>query len=293
MRELAGFHRAAGHPDKALPMIEEVLAILRERKGDDHPETLQTMNAVAATYWSTGQLDRSIPLFEEVLSVHEAKFNRDHPHTLAVMLNLATNYRDAGRLDEATTLFSETLPRFEAKLGVEHPMTLLTRQNYAVALSRQQRWDEAEPLLVGAIEGQRARLADGSPKLAVPLAQLGECLVALNKFGEAEATLREGLAICQRAHPDTWFLYVTESLLGASLLGQKKHAEAEPFLIQGYKGLMTWETDSLPAYKKKRQTEALAQIVLLYQDWNKPEEAAKWQKAKRAGEKERDGGNLP
>jgi serine/threonine protein kinase len=293
LRELARLHRDAGRPDEALPMIEEVLAILRERKGDDHPETLQTMNALAATYWSTGQLDRSIPLFEEVLSVHETQFERDHPNTLTIMLNLATNYRDAGRFDDAIPLFSETLQRFEAKLGVKHPMTLLTQQNYAVALARQQRWHEAEPLFVAAIKGQRARLAGGSPKLAVPLAQLGECLVALEKFGEAEATLREGLAICQRAHPDTWFLYMTESLLGASLLGQKKHAEAEPFLIQGYKGLMTWETDSLPAYKKNRQTEALAQIVLLYQDWNKPEEAAKWQHAKRAGENELDGGNLP
>ncbi len=76
------------------------------------------------------------------------------------------------------------------------------------------------------------------------------------------------------------------SLLGASLLGQKKHAEAEPYLIQGYKGLMTWETDSLLAHKKNRQVEALEQIVLLYQDWNMPEKAAEWEKLKRADKEE-------
>ncbi len=136
-------------------MIEQVLTILRETKGDDHPETLQTMNALAATYWSTGQLELSIPLFEEVLAKHEEMFDRDHPNTLAIMLNLATNYRDAGRLDEAIQLFRETLQRCETKLGGKHPMTLLVQQNLAVALSRQHHWDAAEPLLVGAIEGQR------------------------------------------------------------------------------------------------------------------------------------------
>ena len=34
-----------------------------------------------------------------------------------------------------------------------------------------------------------------------------------------------------------WTTFNTKSLLGASLLGQKKYAEAEPLLVAGYSGL--------------------------------------------------------
>ena len=66
-----------------------------------------------------------------------------------------------------------------------------------------------------------------------------------------------------------------QSLLGASLLGQKRYGEAEPFLLSGYGGLKAREV-KIPAPSKKRVAEAAARIVSLYDAWGKKEKAAEW-----------------
>ena len=41
----------------------------------------------------------------------------------------------------------------------------------------------------------------------------------------------------EKQQPDDWQRFRAESLLGASLTGQKKYAEAEPLLLEGYEGM--------------------------------------------------------
>ncbi len=61
------------------------------------------------------------------------------------------------------------------------------------------------------------------------------------------------------------------------LLGQKKYAEAEPLLVQGYEGMKAREA-KIPPQSKKRLTEAAERIVQLYDAWGKPDQAAEWRK---------------
>jgi hypothetical protein len=71
-------------------------------------------------------------------------------------------------------------------------------------------------------------------------------------------------------------------MLGGALLGQEKHAEAEPHLVAGYQGMKTFEND--PGRKSSRRsdalhrTEALEHLVRLYEATNNPDEAARWRK---------------
>jgi hypothetical protein len=65
------------------------------------------------------------------------------------------------------------------------------------------------------------------------------------------------------------------SLLGASLAGPKKYAEAEPLLLEGYQGMAARkERIRVPDwYQLDRAREWIAK---LYQAWGKPEKAAGW-----------------
>ena len=54
---------------------------------------------------------------------------------------------------------------------------------------------------------------------------------------DAEAALRECLTTLQSKNQDMWQTFAARSLLGQSLLGQKKYAAAEPLLLQGYEGI--------------------------------------------------------
>jgi len=66
-------------------------------------------------------------------------------------------------------------------------------------------------------------------------------------------------------------------MLGGSLLGQKKYAEAEPLLLSGYEGLKQRE-DKIPAAGSMRPQQALQRLVQLYEETNRPDQAAQWKK---------------
>jgi hypothetical protein len=73
-----------------------------------------------------------------------------------------------------------------------------------------------------------------------------------------------------------------------TLLGQKKYAEAEPLLIQGYHGLKERESN-LPKGSRTPLKDAGEPLVRLYEVWGKPEKAAEWRQkleASRSADKE-------
>ena len=51
----------------------------------------------------------------------------------------------------------------------------------------------------------------------------------------------EALTIYKKSNPDNWCRFDSESLLGDSLVGQKRYAEAEPLLLSSYEGLVSRE----------------------------------------------------
>ena len=91
---------------------------------------------------------------------------------------------------------------------------------------------------------------------------------------EAEGLLRECLAIREKVLPEGhWQRANAKSILGGSLLVQKKFDEAEPLLLSGYDGLA--QAKDTPA---ERLTEAQQRVVELYEKWGKPEQAEAWRK---------------
>ena len=85
------------------------------------------------------------------------------------------------------------------------------------------------------------------------------------------------MTIYLESRPDDWRTFNTHSLLGGSLLGQTKYAEAEPLLLSGYEGMKTREA-SIPPKDKVRLSQAAERVVKLYEAWGKPDRAAKWRK---------------
>jgi hypothetical protein len=106
---------------------------------------------------------------------------------------------------------------------------------------------------------------------------LGKNLLLQKKGAEAEAVLRDCLAIHQQKEPDAWTTFNMQSLLGGALASQQKYAEAEPLLLQGYQGMKERET-KFPAASKMYLTMSLERLVQLYEAWGKPDDAAKWKK---------------
>ncbi len=280
MRDWAGAYREAGELNKALSLLEETLKLQKAKLPSDHPELLETVNAIAATYWSMGQLDKSVPLFEDLLSRQEGRLGRDHPDVLRTIGNLAVNYRDAGRVTEAVPLLEEVYGSTKQTRLFQFSNTGLTLlHTYAVAGMV----GPAKALAKELVNDLRMRIVPNSLEFAHSLAFIGEELVSVEAYAEAEPLLEECLEIRERMIPDDWPTFNAMSMLGNALLGQQKYVDAEPLLLSGYRGLVLRES-SIPPFAQARITQSLQRVVKLYESWDRDQpnsgidvKVAEWQ----------------
>src|SRR5205823_12458096 len=104
-----------------------------------------------------------------------------------------------------------------------HPETLNTMGNFARAYDEDKQFDKAELLRRELLPLQKRKSGEDSPAYAGALASLGLNLLHQEKWTDAEPLLRECLAIREKTQPEVWSTFNTKSLLGGSLLGQKKY----------------------------------------------------------------------
>jgi tetratricopeptide (TPR) repeat protein len=276
MGNLAHAYTEAGRFADALPIHEEVLKRLEAQLGPDHIHTLTELNNLATAYRSAGRLAEAIPNYERALERLRKKFGTSHPNTLMAMSNLALAYRDAGRIADAIALEEEALKSSEAQLGPEHPNTLFSMDSLALLYRKAGRLDDALRLTQEALKRRRDKLGPEHLSTLESVNDLARIYVDSSP-AKAEPILRQAVATRARTAPDDWTTFDTRSLLGASLAGQKKYAEAEPLLLEGYKGLKA-RAASVPAKLQGRISEAFDRIVRLYDDWGKKDEADAWRK---------------
>jgi hypothetical protein len=93
-----------------------------------------------------------------------------------------------------------------------------------------------------ALAGQRRALGSQDRDTMTSAADLALADLSQEKFAQSEPLAREALEFNRKNQPEDWQRFRAESLLGASLAGQKKYAEAEPLLLSGYQGMTAQNT---------------------------------------------------
>jgi tetratricopeptide (TPR) repeat protein len=137
------------------------------------------------------------------------------------------------------------------------------------------RYDEAVALLDSVLDARRRLLGPAHPDTLEALSSLADVRLDQKNYADAELLLREALTGYEKSDPDSWDHYRSQSLLGASLAGQRKFPEAEPLLVEGYEGMARQEEASALANRSEID-KARQRIVQLYERWEKPDKAAEW-----------------
>ena len=199
--------RGLGYPDRAIGLYTKARATFTAALGPDHPDTLNSMNGLAGSYYSVGQLDRAIKLYEETLALRRAKLGPDHPDTLNSMQGLALSYGSVGQLEQAIKLHEETLALQRAKLGLDHPLTLRSMLSLASSLSDADQRERALKLREQTLVLQRAKLGPEHPDTLVSMNNLAISYHIAGQPKQAMKLFEETLAL-QRSklgpdHPDT------------------------------------------------------------------------------------------
>jgi hypothetical protein len=275
MNNLAMGYIKSGKRELARPLLEETLKLRKAKLGADHPDTLLSMNNLAMDSRAAGKLDQALRLLEEILKLRKAKQGADHPDTLTCMCNLGLAYRDTGNLGRALPLFQEAAAGVEKRL-FQHEQARDIVKSLIDCQERLGQLGQAESWRRKWVAVAKQSAGADSVTYSVDLAALDWNLLQQKKWAEAEPLLRECLAIREQKQPDAWTTFNTQSQLGAALLGQKKHADAEPQLVAGYVGMKQREK-SIPPRNRERLAEGLDRLIEFYTATNKPDEAKKWQ----------------
>jgi tetratricopeptide (TPR) repeat protein len=276
---LAGVYLAAGRTTEAVALFERVRDACWKELGADRPQTLITLEGLADAYRVIGKTAEAIALLERVREARAKKLGADHPFTLATLARLALAYQAEGKPEQALPLLQQAAVGFEKRHFADSyagPIVGALIDDY---FERLKQYDQAEVWRRKWLAVVKERSGADTLPYATELALLGLTLLEQKKWTDAEAVLRNCLAIREKKQPDHWTTFNTRSMLGGALLGQKKYDEAQPLLRQGYEGMKAREKSIPPA--ATRLPEALDRLIELCTATNKPEGAAKW-RAERA-----------
>lgn len=275
MSGLANVYKDQGKLAQAESLESQTLEIRRHVLGAEHTDTLASMNNLANIYYWEGKYTQAEALDSRALEICRRVLGSEHPDTLASMNSLAVVYQAQRKYPQAEALFREILATKIRVLGTEHPLTLYTHLEFAAMYQREGKYALAETHAAQALAGYRHVLGLEHPLTMDSAAVLAQSCLWQGKFVESERLAREVLEIDRKVRPDHWQRFAAEIVLGASLAGQKKYAEAEALLLGGYKGMLA-RKDRMGAATWHYLDLARELIVQFYQAWGKPEKAAEW-----------------
>jgi serine/threonine protein kinase/Tfp pilus assembly protein PilF len=262
---------------EAETMQREALAMQKKLLGAEHPEVAESLTALGDVLKDEGKLAEAETMQREALAMEKKLLGAEHPEVAGSLNSLANVLQAQGKFAEAETLHREALAMQKKLLGSEHPDLATYLTDLAAVLQDEGKLAEAETLQRETLAMRKKLLGNEHPDVAVSLADLTRTLLLEEKFIEGETLARECLALGEKRLPEGWETFDARSLLGATLLRQKKYAEAEPLLLSGYSGMKDRE-ERIPVPQRRRLKEALQHLVELYEATGKPEEAAKWKR---------------
>jgi tetratricopeptide (TPR) repeat protein len=108
--------------------------------GNDHTDTLASINNLATFLKEQGKLTEAEPLNREAVKGFRRFLGDDHPDTVKSIINLAVVLYDQGKLIEAELSYKQALDALRRLLGDENPgsLTIFFKPFFRVALCPRQ-----------------------------------------------------------------------------------------------------------------------------------------------------------
>jgi serine/threonine protein kinase/Tfp pilus assembly protein PilF len=271
---------------KAETLFRESLAIRRRTLGNEHIETSNSLNDLAMTLKQKGAYAEAEPLYRESLAIRQKCFGNDHPAIAQSLNNLGmflyqmylVKKNDGA---EAEQLLRQALAMNRRMLGNEHPEVSTNLNNLALLLRDKGDYDQAIALFQEAAEIDRKTLGPDHPDVANRMSNLARALARKGDWKSAEELNRRAIEILLHNFPEkSWRVATTKLLLGESLKGQKRYAEAEPLMLEAYPIIK----ESFGADHPRTQA-AVKGLADLYEAWGKQDQAEQYRGLLKADEK--------
>ena len=198
---------AAGRPQKALQLMERVVKSYQRTLGEEHPNTLSSINNLAICYSKTCRRQEALQLIEPLLKVYKRTLGEEHPYTLSLIRGLAICYSETGRRQEALQLIEPLLKVYKRTLGEEHPYTLSLIRGLAICYSETGRRQEALQLIEPLLKANKKTRGEEHPETLRSRYNLAFYYNETGRRQEALQLIEQVIKIQKRTlgeeHPDT------------------------------------------------------------------------------------------
>jgi tetratricopeptide (TPR) repeat protein len=198
---------ARGEPRAARPLFERAHQLYRDILGEDHLDTLVSVNHLADDLHALGEYEQARDLFEDILTRRRQVLGEDHLDTLCTAICLTLVLRGLGEHSRARDLDADTLTRYRQILDDDHPHTLRSANSLAADLRELGEHEQARDLAEDTLTRSRRVLGDDHPhtlrsaqNLTLVLHELGEHEQARDL---AEDTLTRSRRVLGDDHPYT------------------------------------------------------------------------------------------
>ena len=261
------------HPKEAQPCLKEASELIKKHLGENNGYYMTSLVMQAVAHERTGEVDFAETLYRRAIGLGGQVEPRYRIYLAQAQFFLGLLLMNKAAYPEAEIVLKQSEALYREVLGGDENYSVGTikadlgsiyflKGDYASAETE----DRVSLVLL------HKYLPPGNLLVASTDVTLGLALTREHKAIEGESYLREALAIRQKILlKDDVLIPYAASALGECLTAQKRYAEAEPLLSDSYNQLHSKLGD-----ENKRTVEARQRLAKLYDEWNKPDQAAQF-----------------
>jgi eukaryotic-like serine/threonine-protein kinase len=236
MFDLGDAYDAGGQFGQAHTVFAELLSTSRAASNPDPGIVSGAMTNVAWTDYQLGHYGEAEALEKELLANAHSNPNEDIAEILDTQGNLASAYLAEGRTGEADALYRRTLASMEHALKPGSRYILEILGHLAEACRREGLYAQEADDALAAWNGRVHLAGATSPDSLAAEADLALADLSEGKAAEAEQHARAVVDGEKKGSTDGWQRYWGESLLGESLV-QQKRGDGAALLNEGLAGM--------------------------------------------------------
>lgn len=228
--DLAQIRNDLGEYDSAEALYREALASQEKSLGPHHPDVATSMLSLARVLKTRRDFIGARTLLEGSLAIRRKAYGERHPAVALNLNDLGRNHFESGDFDRAEAYYIAAL----AAYPVGDPGLPATAFNLGELAEKRGDLAEAERRYRETLAAWRARYGDDHDRVGLAWNRLGAVLFrqpGKDRWGDAEAAMRQGVAIYRKRLPADHPKFASALLpLGTLLIARGARSEGESLL---------------------------------------------------------------
>jgi tetratricopeptide (TPR) repeat protein len=184
MNNLGQLLQDQGQLEEATLLLRDALERYRRVLGDDHPDTIGSINSYGMVLGTAGDVQASEPFHREALERSRQVLGENHPDTLFYMNNFARVLQAQHNLETAEPLLKELYLRAsKAQISPQNAALIMAR--YGLCLTQLGKYREANEPLIDVYKRLRSAGLEKHVRMHDVVAALAEVCAQTNRPDEA------------------------------------------------------------------------------------------------------------